>query len=1042
MSPLLSFEDFETYVPNPKTLDIRPHLKPQLIRYIENMPDAGSCMFGPEYHIFQQAIKLANFRERTANTSDMTARKDDPAKIYKDRLKALDRSTPSARGDFKLAKVLFYWLFREIREPSYFREVARKVWPNTSLTFARFIYAKCGGQSDDSFEQVSERFNASAGIVTRKFEEIWASEKPPFEIGIPSKVDQLYHYTDTTIEVLGREVESAALERFRDAGAGFRWWQLAGSGGQGKSRLALNLVTKTQENNPEWNAGFFLPHNGDAELKKFSEISHTWIPKENHLFVVDYVLARTEYLRKVLKDLSARASEFQHAVCLLIVERQPWHFGGIEGNANDCAEWYAKISDHRCGKNAALDCCRYTPAEETNFLHCLELRALKRNKLIEIVLQVAKLGPSPVGWSNTQIDERLHEIDSQGRPIYAFFLGRAIGEGAVEFTANQLDLLSWVLRTDLKYRWSTLRSDSLVAVPGIGSFSSEIPEYPGKNASMHLAVAATIIGELDCNEISEWFEKRNWVPHNAKIVGEAKLIADNPVCDDPEPTILGLEPDLLGEFFVIESIRKQKRFLRLLDLCWSVNPTRVVDFLSRVARDFSNLPTTREIIDHPVPEGSRHKLVEYSTDIALCWGSKSGNIPNQLAHAHLDAVEQGDPKAMSTLGVAFLEGAGVTKNVSRAINLLTMAAEKDDPIAFEYLGSCYLSGVGVPKSVPEAKACFYLGLEGGRKKCASRLGAIFLDDSYGSKNLEKAAHFFEVGHKMGDILSTAGLAEMYSQGIFYEKDLTKSCTYFHDVISSGETTFAKKYIELRLAGFCGREAPVLPAFQDPNVQKFEQSIYQFILENVDSSTLPAADDFQLAFRQGDIRDVFETMAYTFSCREVREQNLIFLPRTKLVELVGPQKENSKLVFSLLVNPHGCMVLSGSGSLLNTVSEFFLDIASVNKALDFLSFYGIHARENGNPIIFHTLGHDEYMKKEGALDPTMEGDESIPKLLSRTEDGSYVFDLSFCNQGQLGNGIVVVQPNGAIGIGDRYNLRPSPLVDTVFCGPIRLESECS
>lgn len=55
---------------------------------------------------------------------------------------------------------------------------------------------------------------------------------------VPSPTGQLYHYTDTAVDVVGRIEEQEALERFRDAGPGFRWWQIAGAGGQGKSRLA------------------------------------------------------------------------------------------------------------------------------------------------------------------------------------------------------------------------------------------------------------------------------------------------------------------------------------------------------------------------------------------------------------------------------------------------------------------------------------------------------------------------------------------------------------------------------------------------------------------------------------------------------------------------------------------------------------------------------------------------------------------------------------------------------------------------------------
>ncbi|MGH1417092.1 MAG: tetratricopeptide repeat protein [Pelagimonas sp.] len=832
---MLSFEDFETYVPNPKTLDIRPHLKPQLIRCIENMPDAGSIMFGPEYHIFQQAIKLADFREKTANTTDTTARKDDPAKIYKDRLKALDRSTPSARGDYKLAKVLLYWLFREIREPSYFREVARLIWPNTSLIFARFIYAKCGGQPEDTFEEVSERFNAPGETVRCEFEKIWAAERAPFEVGLPSKVDQIYHYTDTTIEVLGREEEFSALVNFRDAGAGFRWWQIAGPGGQGKSRLALNLVTKTLESYPEWNAGFFLPHDGDAELRKFSEISHAWTPEKNHLFVVDYVLTRTEYLRKVMKDLSARARDFQYAVCLLIVERQPWHYGGFGNNENDCADWYAKISEHRCGKNEAFDSCRYTPDEESNYSHCLELPALKQVHLIEIVERVANLVATPVERSKKQIGRRLQKIDCQGRPLFAFFLGKALREGEYRATRNANDLLNWVLWTDRRKRWKAAEFEGAQEAPGIGSMAPNRRGYSGQNPSMHIAILAAVVGHLDCNLLLKFYSKFEWTPHNRHILREAIVFSDNNLADDPEPVITGLQPNILGEFFVLESIRRQGAFQVIFEIAWKIAPQETAKFLRQLFEDFPDHPKSTHLLKvpaDPVSKKSYHSLSPIIFEAYAQAGLKSmdqnvydlaysaaregyGSVHAFDAKAKLNAVigrkkqivrdifignltnftkralkdsDNLDGDFLLEIAVLNVANKKPIGDLNSGVKLIERLSKLGSPVAIQILGVLKFHGFIKSADHGEAFRAFDTAISLGQSSSKSFIGVCHFIGKGCVESRKDAVAFFESAADEGDPYGCANLAllKLYQSGT--TRDLEEASRLFEAAAENGLNT--------------------------------------------------------------------------------------------------------------------------------------------------------------------------------------------------------------------------------------------------------------
>jgi hypothetical protein len=95
------------------------------------------------------------------------------------------------------------------------------------------------------------------------------------------------------VPFLGREAELARVRAFLDAPDAFSWWLLTGSGGQGKSRLALELCLHA---GTAWRAGF-LPK--DSRFDRWD----SWQPEAATLIVVDYVAERIESLRGIIASL-------------------------------------------------------------------------------------------------------------------------------------------------------------------------------------------------------------------------------------------------------------------------------------------------------------------------------------------------------------------------------------------------------------------------------------------------------------------------------------------------------------------------------------------------------------------------------------------------------------------------------------------------------------------------------------------------------------------------------------------------------------------
>jgi hypothetical protein len=123
------------------------------------------------------------------------------------------------------------------------------------------------------------------------------------------------YYANAVLDVIGRDKEKQRLEDFLNCDMNVAWLQLAGVAGQGKSRLAFDLVNHAIDD-LGWNAGF-LEENG---IRRFKDKLLTWQPDKPHLIIFDYVVGREDDIKPILQDLSERQGDSFHTIpasCLL-----------------------------------------------------------------------------------------------------------------------------------------------------------------------------------------------------------------------------------------------------------------------------------------------------------------------------------------------------------------------------------------------------------------------------------------------------------------------------------------------------------------------------------------------------------------------------------------------------------------------------------------------------------------------------------------------------------------------------------------------------
>lgn len=224
---------------------------------------------------------------------------------------------------------------------------------------------------------------------------------------VEAKETTRFIYAARVLPFIGRDAEIEKLSNFLGGPERpFRWMVLHGSGGVGKSRLALELCIALRN---EWHAGF-LPQEG--EEPDWSR----WQPLVPTLIVVDYAARDTDQAGMLLRALSGRGPadgtiRLSAPVRVLLIER----IGK--------GDWLDKIVGTGTEK-ARVEACHAKDAEGKAI--DLPLSAVSDPwPIFEFVLNEAKK-PLP---DKEETLAALERIDPERRPLFAYFMADAIAAG-------------------------------------------------------------------------------------------------------------------------------------------------------------------------------------------------------------------------------------------------------------------------------------------------------------------------------------------------------------------------------------------------------------------------------------------------------------------------------------------------------------------------------------------------------------------------------------------------------------------------------------
>ena len=331
-----------------------------------------------------------------------------------------------------------------------------------------------------------------------------------------------FSYKNWRLPFRGRSSELAALEAFLSDPRSFTWWLAVGGGGAGKSRLALELCLRQRG---VWRAGFLERSRGcpgwDAAALR------TWQPSRPTLIVIDYVLARPEQTRELILALARRAGDLHCPVRLLLLERAADDRleQSLYGSSSDRGEIIGKRYASQPLTVAGLS------DDETWELAC-------------VFPSVARGNGARLAISRKEFFARLDRVDERRRALSAMILAEALAvDGGRQGFAGLAGELEDLLDRERDHHWPrapgstdcAIRDDVEAPILALATMVDGLRKS-------HLAVLPPEARDL----LKRWHAQAC-----AQIVGST--------LEGPDPTLARIEPDLVGEFYVLQTLAPKDR---------------------------------------------------------------------------------------------------------------------------------------------------------------------------------------------------------------------------------------------------------------------------------------------------------------------------------------------------------------------------------------------------------------------------------------------------------------------------------------------------
>ena len=369
-----------------------------------------------------------------------------------------------------------------------------------------------------------------------------------------------FHYKSGAVSFHGRQEELEQLWEFcGQEHVAFRWWAVTGAGGAGKSRLVYEFGQEMESSG--WNV-LWLNSTHMDQLESLSILTKT-------LVVVDYAQAYLGPLGHWMEQLAQRPHLVP--VRLLLLER--------DGESLDSSSWGIGLKSHVYRAKSIRESCWKEAF--------LQMIPLQDEELLRIMTDYADTaGERLPEVKAQQLLETLKTTDPElRRPLYAMFLTDAWANGEEPEQWGQKAVLDYVLQRENEYFEEKLGAKL----------------YDLSEVFCQLRLVATIWDGITPEQVAQeyphlWseFQIQANTSNGAKL--EKKLLQQVGLLQGKE--LVGLKPDLLGEYFVLQHLKKQEVLQLLFPDEWQ-SKEKIVTFVFRMYRDYCDvLESVGEFWEH------------------------------------------------------------------------------------------------------------------------------------------------------------------------------------------------------------------------------------------------------------------------------------------------------------------------------------------------------------------------------------------------------------------------------------------------------------
>lgn len=514
-----------------------------------------------------------------------------------------------------------------------------------------------------------------------------------------------------------------------------------------------------------------------------------WTPDKPHLIVFDYVIGAEAEIGKMMGILAQRKADFKEKVRVLLVERQPWKRGGLHlasssatesqnhrigrfESADGQAEWFSQLNGASYEiSNASL------AHEEFRFESgIIELRKLRPDQLRDIVRQLEALDDRKIAESDKVIEATFERIDNAGRPLFAYFLAEALLDQTFKRDWDKSDILDYVLKKNRERRWAQY-------------FEGEPPELGDDDPSIRLACLATMTDGLDGKLFEQESFPKSFLP-DGKTFRQALALTEAPIGNKGRKGnrhIPPLQPDILGEWFVISALASEQMRNSVVDAAWRTAPDKMAEYLVKLTADFCYHDTVKEILDHE-PAGETGGDLEYaliSSKVASNLLLAKHLIPAATLEALCRAANLEDHSAMNILGIFYLLGQGGPQDDAKAVRWFRKAVDAGIAAAMFNLGIMYAKGQGVPQDDAEAVRWYRKAADAGETAAMRNLGLMYANGQGVPQDDAEAVRWFRKSADAGCADAMFHLGLCYSEGKGVELDREKAIFWMKQAAEMG-----------------------------------------------------------------------------------------------------------------------------------------------------------------------------------------------------------------------------------------------------------------